>query len=111
MPDIYQTVIIPTCNHPDLLRRSLAKLLQVDDPPCDWEVLVMDNSEEIYRARDEAVVREIGVPRIRRIEMPPLAGLMAARRRAGPRGGRRMNRVAAALALGLVVLGPARSRF
>jgi GT2 family glycosyltransferase len=75
----FHTVIVPTCNHPDLLKRCLETILQTDSPQFDWEILVMDNSEKTYQLRNREVVQSIGDNHIRYIEMTPLAGSTAAR--------------------------------
>lgn len=72
------SIAIATYNRPDYLRRCLASLLAADHPDSSWEVLVMDNSDEAFRQRNAAVVRETQDERVRHIRMSSF-GLMAAR--------------------------------
>ena len=76
--DVAYSVVIPTSNHPGLLRRCLAALAQIRHPSKEWEVLVMDNSGERFKADNAQVVASFQETRFRYLPMPCL-GLMAAR--------------------------------
>lgn len=72
------SIIIPTCNHPDTLRQCLTHLNNTEPPKRNWEVLIIDNSENTFLTDNKAVVQSFGNVRFIYHEMPPL-GLMAAR--------------------------------
>ena len=72
------SIVIPTCNHPDLLKRCLAALCHINNPSGDWEVLVIDNSEDHLKAESAQVVSSFQNLLFRYVAMPPY-GLMAAR--------------------------------
>lgn len=76
--DIAYSTIIPTSNHPELLTRCLLALCKVNPPAKEWEVLVIDNSEERFKTANAQVVASFQESRFRYVTMPPL-GLMAAR--------------------------------
>jgi glycosyltransferase involved in cell wall biosynthesis len=72
------SVVIPTCNHPDLLQCCLSALEKLQSPEADWEVLIMDNSDEAIRVENARVANSFVNPRFRYVSMT-LGGLMAAR--------------------------------
>jgi len=75
---IRHSVIIPTSNHPSLLHRCLATLRKAKRPTAEYEVLVMDNSEEAYRSENLLVTASFNDDRFRYVPMEDW-GLMAAR--------------------------------
>jgi glycosyltransferase involved in cell wall biosynthesis len=75
---IAHSIIIPTANHPDLLVRSLDSLQCAAVPAWGWEVLVMDNSDESYRAQNRQVTAGFSNPAFRYVPMTR-QGLMFAR--------------------------------
>ena len=80
------SIIIPTCDHPGLLKRCLAALQECRPPAWDWEVLVMDNSTPSFRAENESVTSAHDRSIFRYLPMS-LQGLMFARHQGVERSG------------------------
>jgi glycosyltransferase involved in cell wall biosynthesis len=78
MSDIFHSIIIPTRNRPDLLMGCLQALSLAQTPKMEWEVLVMDNSDERFRVENKPICDSFSNPRYRYVPME-LAGLMYAR--------------------------------
>ena len=72
------SVIIPTRNHPERLASCLASILETREPDWRSEVLVLDNSDEALRPRNEAAVVACADACVRYVSMEGV-GLMAAR--------------------------------
>jgi len=72
------SIVIPTSNHPELLKRSLAALDRACAPHGAWEVLVVDNSGEAFRSQNAKATAAFNQERFRYCPMPQM-GLMAAR--------------------------------
>jgi cellulose synthase/poly-beta-1,6-N-acetylglucosamine synthase-like glycosyltransferase len=78
MLDITHSIIIPTHNRPDLLLSCLTALDQAQTPPGNWEVLVMDNSDAVYRDENRRISESFSASHYRYVPMV-LTGLMFAR--------------------------------
>lgn len=75
-PDI--SVVVPTHNRRDLLRRCLDSLLRMEYPPSRFEIIVVDNAPADDAA--EQLVREAYGPRVRYVR-EPVPGSARARNR------------------------------
>jgi glucosyl-dolichyl phosphate glucuronosyltransferase len=74
----YISVVIPSRNNPAVLKRCLRHLLDAEGPPCEWEVIIVDNSDAPALRENYQLVIDSRDPRLRRVVIPAL-GLMAAR--------------------------------
>ncbi len=74
------SVIVPTSNRIEQLRLCLQALDSAQQPSAEWEVLVIDNSEEAARPANKEVVGSFGNSRFRYDSIPPY-GLLVARHR------------------------------
>ena len=72
------SIVIPTRNHPDRLAVCLASILEMCGSDREYEVLVLDNSDEEMRPLNAAAAASCGDPRVRHVGMTAV-GLMAAR--------------------------------
>jgi glycosyltransferase involved in cell wall biosynthesis len=78
MAEIRHTIIIPTRNHPELLKRCLEALSKARSTKYGWEVLIMDNSDPSRRGENESVVNSFSDQRFQYVQMQQV-GLMFAR--------------------------------
>ena len=72
------SVVIPTRNDPVRLASCLGSILEARSGSWDYEVLVMDNSDEVYRQANALAVASCADTRVRHVDMVDV-GLMAAR--------------------------------
>jgi len=63
------SIVIPTRNHPELLACCLTSLQQAQSPKEAWEVLIMDNSDEIFRSKNLGVVNSFANAHFRYVSM------------------------------------------
>ena len=76
--DVDHSIVIPTRNDPARLESCLGSILEARSRSWDYEVLVMDNSDEVYREAIAAAVSTCADARVRYVVMTDV-GLMAAR--------------------------------
>jgi glycosyltransferase involved in cell wall biosynthesis len=80
------SVIIPTANQPALLRRCLDHLSRCRHDGIAWEIVVVDNSEDRFRAENKMAVQSHDPLPIVFLEIEP-EGLMQARHRGAAAAG------------------------